>query len=520
MIRGWELGTGQEIERGGFLYAPVYGKLASLIPNNVFNYGVTGDFQTHRKMSFINAFFGTLSSVVIFLIGYFFTKSIAVSFLIALFHSVCGFVFLCSINSEDVIAAYFFFVTALFFFFKNSDDLVHNHYNQKLSPNFFFTCFFASLVPFFHWTLLPPMLFGFLMGLLFLKKQNIIDYKYIGKTVLGFWAFIFIIFYISKFLLDGALDDYKFTKVVFSSKSDAAGWLGFRLEKVFFMLVGISNYVWGGGNVGSVNWGELLRIVYFIVLLVTSYSVFEFIRMYRSNSGTQIKVVAVCVLGIFITAQIMHFYAQPQDPQAQIQPMIIIILILATLAKIFWNSLGLRRKYFVFCGSILLIAVVLSHNIGNFVSSTKNVGRDSIHLKAINDFNQELPVTKYKYVAHGFDGWITWTYVTRYASNYSELRNDYFFLTEIFTANYGITSDMAFELTKSQIDRWIESGHRVVANVLWAGYMQPTNLISSLSSITSSQIAKNYVERIDSYYRPVGDVYPTAIGDFVEIVPK
>ena len=74
-VYAWGHGFNGPLDSGGFLYGPVYGLLARLIPDSLLQYGTHAADVTFRKMAVLNGLFGGIATGLVCFLALRFTQS-------------------------------------------------------------------------------------------------------------------------------------------------------------------------------------------------------------------------------------------------------------------------------------------------------------------------------------------------------------------------------------------------------------------------------------------------------------
>lgn len=501
-VAAWEHRTGTPVDNGGFLYLPVYGTLARLIPDSVVQYGATAPLPAFRKMALLNALLGGSASGLVFFLALRFTRSFWASGLVVIAHAGAAFILLNSINSEDIIPAYTFILAALVFFFEFLRSGSLRHYLTA--------AFFMALATLFHWTVMAPGLaaFGAVYAMAMAKKR-----AYFAAGVA--WLFVFLC--LVQFVILLCLPRYHVPiwAVIYPGKAQAGGWLGFNAEKLIYLCVGIGNYFSGGQN--STDYSSsfhgiflksmVLSWLYCLVTLGTCV-----VALFSRWATPALKYLAVFALVLFAAGELGAVYSQPQDPQMQIQPMLACTLGLIVLA---WRLLGtgawLRR---LAIGSLaVLMAIDGAWNVHLFRTQA---GGDSLALSGIEQVDRLFPKDGTALVSQGFEGWVTWQHAILWAGNGQGFLDHNLLLTEPFIAHRGIGGADAAVLMTKRIDSALATGMRVMAAGLWT--QTPEEFSSSLTTVTTLGQARIYDATLRPHYR-TGRKWRTALGWFVELLP-
>jgi hypothetical protein len=502
-VSAWEHGGEGPVDSGGLLYAQTYGRLAGLIPDRWVRYGTTPPQATFRKMALLNGVFGALAAGFVYLFALRITNSRLAAGLIVLAHSGAAFILLNSLNSEDIIPAYAFFMGA-------SIALFEFLYSGKIWLCVVSAVLFA-LATLFHWTTMAPGLAAYGAVFLLASRKNKV-YLAIGAG----WLLLFLCATEALVLLAFPKLHIPIWAIVLPAKANAGGWVGFHLEKMVFLLVGIGNYFSGGRNLASYRdafHGGVLdsMVVSWIYGLVTAGGCIT--TLLDKKAGAGLKFVAVFAAGLFFAGEAGDLYSQPQDPQMQVQPMFASIAGLSLLASRYPTGRRARRRAVALVSGVLF----LSNASWNLHLLAAGAAGDSRSVALIQDLDRAFPRHSTAIVCLGFEDWVTWQSVLEWPNDTEAFLQRSFHLTGPFTMNRGISGRDAATLMRRQIDTALASGLRVVANSLWTE--QPERFIGSLLTVTGEGEARVYDSLLRNSYR-LGQRWQTPAGPFVEILPN
>ena len=501
-VSAWEHGTGTPTDDGEWLYTKSYGYLARLIPDRWVQYGTPAPVVTFRKMAMLNAIFGALASGVVFLLALRFTKSPVAACLISFIHAGAGFVLLNSINSEDIIAGYAFFVGAAFCFFE---------FLRVARPWLLLAAaFLFALATLFHWTLMAPGLAAFAAVLLLVMFRHRV-YIWISAV----WFFFFACAVQVVLLVSYFHQVIPVWAALYPTKAAPSGWVGIRLDKLWFTACGVGNYFTGAANASNFHAafagsGRHFMIVSWLFDIITLGACLA--ALLRRRTTFSLKCFALFALALVAVGEVEAFYSQPQDPQMQIQPMFATMVGLILLAERAQAcSLPMRR---LLAGS--LAGVVLVNGIANIEVLRVSAGGDSRALSQILELETQFPRTSTVTVTQGFEGWVTWQYVMLFQGRRNDFLEHSLQLATPFTDAGVITGLDAAKRMRCGIDQALSDGRLVVASALWT--QTPEEVVRSLSTVAAEPEARVYDSILRNSYR-IGRKWDTSLGTFVELLP-
>jgi hypothetical protein len=501
MIRGWEKGTGNNLDSGEWLYAPLYGRLCRLIPDRWVSYGTPGPIVTFRKMALLNALFGSLASSVVFLFVMRFFASVLAAFAATLAHACAAFVIVNSINSEDIIPAYTFFLLTTYFLFSylQTNRLVY----------FFVSIPCCALLTLLHWTLMIPTLAGVItVGMLLVIK----DWRrvWILPTFLGLFLTLLYLF----MLWFGRMHSIR--EILYPSKAGPSGYLGLHWTKVLYAFIGIGNYFLGGRNLddyriafGDPQILQWMRLSWLFAIVTITALVFAAVQR---NSPPLVRLLAIFALAIFGVGQMEHLYSQPEDPQSQIQPMFAsiagVIVILEAVGRAFGERAG-RLLAFAMAGAFMLEGAF------NVIVTSQTRGEDGRFMSSALDLAQKFPPETTVMVTHGWEPWNTWIYAETYAGNSDRYRARNIALVNGLLEHPGLPVLDAADLVAKEIADQKIQGRRLVTNVLWVG--SKDDFAYGLTNLVDIGQARTYTDRLFGQFH-AGQSWDTPVGKFVELL--
>jgi hypothetical protein len=503
-VSAWMHATGLPIDSGDILYPAVYGRLAWLIPDSFLQYGTHSPNVTFRKMAILNAVFGGIASGLIFLLAARCTGSAWAAALIALIHAGAGFVLLNGINSEDIIPAYTLFLASTVCFF---EFLYRGGIARYLG-----SALLLALATLFHWTVMVPALasVGAVFAILLFHGRR---WFVLGAA----WLLAFLVWMQTVVLMAFPHRLIPIWAVVYPEKANAAGWVGLLRQKGWYVLAGTGNYFTGAANV--TDFKAAFRIPFIRQQMQISWAVLGIAliaclaALLYPRVRTGLKLLAISGLALFLVGELGAAYAQPQDPQLQIQPMLIVVegLILAAA-----GVLALPRRFWRFVLAVSLILAAAANAKYNCGRLLVDRGDDSRELAAVEEISHLFPKGKAIIVWHGWEAWVTWQYVLFWPRDFHQFARDNVLLTGPFAGQRGISSAAAVAMVEKQIDSGFAQGRRVVASPVWV--TPEDNIAASLATVTEESTALSYLQQLKKHYRS-GTQWKTALGTFTELLP-
>jgi hypothetical protein len=501
MIRGWEKGTGRDLDNGEWLYQPLYGRLCRLIPDRWVAYGTPGPIVTFRKMAMLNAMFGGLASAVVFLLAMRFLSTLLASFVATLAHACAAFVIVNSVNSEDIIPAYTFFLLTTYFLFSYVQT------NRLLYLFLAVVC--CALVTLLHWTLMIPTLTGVIVVGLVLGFK---DRRRAWMPPVFFGVFLVLL---ELFML-GFGHIHSIREVLYPAKAGPSGYLGLHRSKLIYASIGIGNYFLGGRNISDYrtafgDWHILQWMKFSWVFAIGTITALVIAVAHRSSPPV-LRLLAIFGLVIFGMGELEHLYSQPEDPQSQIQPMfatILGVIVILYAAGRIGNAFAAR--WF----AVASIAVFMLEGAFNIIVSKQVRGEDSLFMKYALDLAHKFPPETDVIVTHGWEPWNTWIYSETYEGDSSRFGARNIAVVNGLVEHPGIPVLQAADFMAKQVSDQIDQGRHVVTNVIWVG--SKADFAYGLTNIVDIGQAREYTDRLyDAFH--AGKSWDTSVGKFVELL--
>jgi len=305
--------------------------------------------------------------------------------------------------------------------------------------------------------------------------------------------------------------------IVYPGKADAAGWVGFFGEKGWNLLVGMGNDFAGANNMGDFR--AAFANASIVHLMLVSWAVLaialaaSLVTLIRKPATSGLPLLAIFGIALFVIGEAEALYAQPQDPQLQIEPMFAIIPGIILLLGQGSPFAGSRWRPGL-AGALAVVAVVNGAATVHLMQGQR--GLDSKEISTIGEMDRLFPRDTTVIVWHGFEGVNTWQHVLLWRNNTEGFLNATVHLARPFTTNRGITGQQAAAVTTEQIDAHIANGQRVVGASIW---MRPVEeWVGAFTTITTEAEARTYVSLVKNHYR-IGAHWDTQAGPFVEILP-
>jgi hypothetical protein len=484
-------GTSGYVDSGGYLYPQVVAWLCNRVPSSWIDFGTPVPDPTFRKMAVVNCCLGGICAGLIFLLAWTFTGSALTSIALAVFHAACAFIIVNSINNEDIMPGFVCFLAAAVSLFAG----------RFQAAGVFGAALFCAAAMLLHWTLVPPAAAAIGVAALFAVSRD--------KTRLLIFGAALILFLFTTYgITELARMDLRLIQVLLPSKATTSGWVGLLASKWKFLAVGIAHYVAGGMNISDEVWlfrspGKLLM---FPSWILCALSVAACIRCSLTTKlETRLRALGAFGLVLFVVGQAENLYGQPQDPQMQIQPMLIIVIAGVVLAAEFGSRLS--RATTLCAAGILTVSVPLFALNLRFIKSANVTDSESILM--VQEMRTHFPADKTTLVVGGMEGWTSWDCILTFQGRERQCHE------KTHHAIRSLTTGESLEVLTWQLRYAMCQGERVFATVVWNQTSE--QFIRSVATLGSEQEIGRVYELLRRDTK-VGDRISIRGTEFVEVL--
>jgi hypothetical protein len=375
-----------------YLYFPLYGALARGLDALGILRGTAW-----KQFAYLNAFWASLAIVFIYAFVHRLTGSVAASVLAAGFHLGCGFVLLLGVINEDVMPGYALvlasmLLAALWFGKPN--------YSRVAIVGALFTLGWLM-----EWRLAFPTLPALILALAIAEGRR----RYRLTMIAVLLAYILAVAGIVQLLWEGHNGAVGLPDLLWTGKGVSSGWAGIDWDKAWLMLSGIGNYfLVVGGFVDPLAARRAALPLAISVVLQAAILVACVVVLWPRRTERRLWTVAAVFLGTLAAGQVMNLYAQPQDPQMQLNVMPWLTVAWALLCAALLSRQGAaasRRRV------LLLLAVLSVAPLAwNVTQLARWRGGDTAALTALAVIGQRLPSDSTFFLYWGFEPIVIWQF--------------------------------------------------------------------------------------------------------------
>ncbi|MDP2375199.1 hypothetical protein [Reyranella sp.] len=337
------------LDDSNYLYFPLYGALCRLLDWLGIERGVPW-----KQLAYINAFWASLCIVFVYAFVHRVTRSARAAVLAAVFHFGCGFFLLLAVISEDIMPGYTLVFGAM--------ALAGLWFDRPTYARVAVVGSIFTLGWLMEWRLIFPTLPALVLTLAL--SNGTIAWRL--RRIVMLIAAILATAGIVQLLWDGHNGAVGLHDMLWTGKGVASGWAGLSWDKAWMMLSGVGNYfLIMGGFTDPVTARHLMFPLSVSVLLQAAIFVAAVVALWPQRADRRLRAIAIVFLGTLGAGEVFNFYAQPQDPQMQInvmpwltvawgllaaklvmkssRPRALLFLAILSLAPLIWNGAQLAR---------------------------------------------------------------------------------------------------------------------------------------------------------------------------------
>jgi hypothetical protein len=291
--------------------------------------------------------------------------------------------------------------------------------------------------------------------------------------------------------------------ILWTGKGVTTGWAGLSWDKAWMMLSGVGNYfLIAGGWVDPLSAKRAAGSLIVSVALQVTIFIVAVVLLWPRRAEPRLRVIAIVFLGTLGAGQVLNFYAQPQDPQMQIN-------VMPWLAVTWALLLGalLPRSRAIAVGLAVLSLAPLVWNVSQLARFRDG---DAEALKAMAALEQRFPPASTVFVYWGFEPITMWHYslwsrtwdwdgnVTIGPAPSADPKFKWIAIDAGAIRHPDWTAERHAEVLKRDIDQAFDRGYCVVVSDVWRW---------SLGELTGQLGALSAADRAPAIYRMLHDNY-------------
>jgi hypothetical protein len=374
------------LDPSNYLYFPLYGALARVLDT----LGILRSVPW-KQFAYLNALWASLAVVFVYAFVHRVTGSAWAAMLAACFHLGCGFFLLLAVISEDIMPGYTLVLGAMVLAGLWFD---HPGHRRVALVGALFTL--GWLI---EWRLMFPTLPALVLALALSAGRPARRLSLIGTLI----ASILAVSGIVQLLWEGHNGAMGLHDILWTGKGVTTGWAGLSSDKAWMMLSGIGNYfLIVGGWLDPLSAKRAAWPLIASLLLQAAILMACLVVLWPHRTDRRLRTIAIIFLGTLAAGQVLNFYAQPQDPQMQIN-------VMPWLTVAWGLLLGalVERSRLTMVVLALLSLAPLAWNVGQLARFR---GGDVSAVAAVAALEQRFPPASTVFVYWGFEPIATWQY--------------------------------------------------------------------------------------------------------------
>ena len=443
------------LDPSNYLYFPLYGALARVLDT----LGILRSVPW-KQFAYLNALWASLAVVFVYAFVHRVTGSAWAAMLAACFHLGCGFFLLLAVISEDIMPGYTLVLAAMVLAGLWFD---HPGHRRVALVGALFTV--GWLI---EWRLMFPTLPALVLALALSAGRPARRLALIGTLI----ASILAVSGIVQLLWEGHNGAMGLHDILWTGKGVTTGWAGLSADKAWMMLSGIGNYfLIVGGWVDPLSAKRVAWPLIASVLLQAAILAASVVMLWPQRADRRLRAIAIVFLGTLVAGQVLNYYAQPQDPQMQINVMPWLTVAWGLLV----GALVGRSRLTM----VLLALLSLAPLAWNVSQLARFRGGDRAAVAAVAALEQRLPPASTVFVYWGFEPIAMWQYalwsrtwdwdgaVTIAPAPSADPKFKWIAVDAGAIRHPDWTAEKNAEVLKRDIDQALDRGYKVVISDVW-----------------------------------------------------
>ena len=455
-IKGWMADpVNSTLDLSNYLYYPFMAVLCRLLDAIGIHPG-----DPRHQLPLINAFSAALCLCIVYLLARKITGRRSIAWAVVAFHLAGAFFLNLAIINEDIMPSY----TLMF----ASMALACAWFPEPTVRRVALVATLFTVAWMFEWRLMFPTLPAMLVALALSPGRVVAR---VGRIVL-FLGTMVAVAQIAVWLWGPQNGNAgPVSQLLWTGKGTNEGWAGFSIAKLSFLWIGITEYLVGGSNVGDLSalplfLTEMLVATFFTVALAA----ISLLILWRDRESSQIRILAAIFGVTFVAGEVMNAYSQPQDPQMQIN-----IMPWLTVGWALVLAAAVRRHPAPALGTAIAVSVALfAYNVSRIVPLR---GQDGAWRLALERIEREVDPTRTIFLVQGFEQAVSekfyawdgeWDFFDKLGpAPAAKPKFKLLTLTSGAVHKPSATGKELADHLRGQIDRSMDLGYDVVANVVW-----------------------------------------------------
>ena len=493
------------LDPSNYLYFPLYGALSRMLDGLGILRGVPW-----KQFAYLNAFFASLCIVIVYAFVHRATASPRAATLAACFHLGCGFFLLLGVISEDIMPGYALVLGAM--------ALAGLWFDRPTARRIVVVGALFTLGWLMEWRLIFPTLPALVLALLVSDRPlrlRLADCLVLVVSILAVSGLV-------QLLWDGHNGAVGLHDILWTGKGVASGWAGLTWDKAWMMLSGIGNYfLIVGGFIDPLSARRAALPLSLSVLLQAAIFVASLVVLWPRRKEPRLRAIAIVFLGTLGAGQVLNLYAQPQDPQMQLNVMPWLTVAWGLLVAALLARHGRP-------GVLLMIAVLsLAPLVWNVGQLARWRGGDTEAVSAVAALERRFPPDRTVFVYWGFEPVTMWQYAlwsrtwdwdnaaTVGPAPSADPKFKWIALNAGAIRHPQWTAEQHAQSIKRDIDLALDRGYRVVVFDLWAWSV--ADLASQLGGLSAAGRAPAIHAMLHSNYEARAVFTEPTIGTYYDL---
>ena len=490
------------LDASNYLYFPMYGRLCALLDWLGILRG-----QAWKQLAYLNAFWASVGSVLVFAFVHRLTGSAIAAAAATLFHFGTGFVLLLSVISEDIMPGYVVMLASMLL---AAQWFVRPGFRQVAIVGVVFTL--GWLI---EWRLIFPTLPALLLALAISEGSLRHRAALIGTLLAAIVATTTVV----QLPWIGHLGSAGVLGLLWTGKGIDSGWGGITWDKPWLMLSGVGSYFlmdqvpFSAGSAREHAVSLAIPVVLEFAVLAACVAV-----LWPRRHDRRLWAIAAVFLGTLGAGEVFNLYAQPHDPQMQINVMVWLTVAWALLLG---ATLARPRALLAL---VALSFVPLAWNVANLASHR---GHDAKAVAALETLKKRFPPESTVFVYWGFEAITMWhfalwshTWDWDYAGPAPPAPSKvplfkWIAIDAGAIRHPGWTAEQHAQAIEHDIDYALDNGYRVVVSDMWTWSV--AELSDQLGTLSASSRARTISSMLHNTVVAGPPVTIPGVGSYFEL---
>jgi hypothetical protein len=486
------------LDPSNYLYFPIYGASAKLLNALGILRGAAW-----QQFAYLNAFWASVATAAIFVFVGRLSGDLRVAALAALFHAGCGIVLLLSVINEDIMPAYALLLISML--------LAASWFDRPTVGRVIGVGVLFTLAWLVEWRLIFPTLPALLLALAIAPTLTAVPLGRRAGLIGVLLVTIVATAGIVQQIWEGHNGAVGLPDLLWTGKGIDTGWAGLSWQKGWLMLWGLGSYLFT--FLPDYDMTTLRHASPWLALSVVLQGAILgacVVALWPRRHEPRVRAIAAVFLGTLAAGQVMNIYAQPQDPQMQLN----VMAWLAVAWGLLLTAMAGRRAFVVLA---VLSIVPLVFNTASFARWR---GGDTRAMAAIATLEKRFPPDGTVFVYWGFEPITMWHFALwSHSWDWDGTPNDAKFKWIAIDAgairHAHWTPEQHAESIHHDLEAAFDKGYRVVIDDVWD--WSPQQLAGELMSLSAADRAPAIHAMLHDTYTATPALDVPAVGKYYEL---